>query len=160
MKSLRESKGLGISCLLMMCIGTYILLTQHEPLLLIIGGLCALTGFLPLTYILIDKSGQQKVYRFVHYYQHGNRLNNQTQIVRQLNKRDITQLKEFYNDTLKHKSIIVDTVRREPEGGYEGQTKVVGWVIAYDKDEAIRTLHYTTDFNVPEFNYIMEDWDL
>jgi hypothetical protein len=92
--------------------------------------------------------GGRNVYEFYHYYKHHDHLDNETPIIDKLSKDEITQLKKYdedWSDIFIHQPILVRTVYPLSYTD-EGETQVHGFIIASSKEEAIRTLHYTINF--------------
>jgi galactose-1-phosphate uridylyltransferase len=111
--------------------------------------------------------GGRNVYEFYHYYKHRDHLDNETPIINKLSSDDTTQLNLYDNDwyNIFTKQPII--VRRMMPLYYsdEGETQVHGFIKASNKSEAIRTLHYTENFEqyiqteTPVYSGL-EDWDL
>ena len=145
MKSTLKLLSIGIACELA---GVFILCTSHETSLLIWGLIGAFIGLWIISYELVKMIGSRNVYEFYHYYKHKNHLDNETPIIYKIPNKDLAQLNlydENWGDIFIHQPILV---RRLLSLTYtdEGETQVHGFIIASNKTEAIRTLHYTTDF--------------
>ena len=131
----------GITCML---IGYILLRTCHNPGLLALSMFMVLLGFFPLTYVFVSMIGNVRIYRFIHYYSNSNPIDNKTQIVKRLDHKEITHLKKYNKYLFINSPILVDKVLELP---LDNRTRVTGWVKASDEAEAIRTLHYTDDFD-------------
>lgn len=143
MKSKVVTLIIGILC---MFLGAALLFKAHERPQMIWGMAGVVWGFWMITYELVKLLGTMHVYRFLHYYEHHDHLMNETYILSELTRDQVTQLKEFDPDLFKNKPIMVDTI--QPIGlDLEGKSKVLGWIYAHNQAEARRTLHYTEDFN-------------
>jgi hypothetical protein len=164
MKTTLIALAIGTLC---MALGAAQLFTTHETHSLIWGLTGVVIGFWIITYELCKLVGRSHVYRFLHNYQHSNHLINNTTIISELTRDEITQLKEFDKYLFLKKPIIVDRII-PLSLDVEGQSNVLGWIIAHNKAEAIRTLHYTEDFDQYMYPEIFlkevysgtEDWDL
>jgi hypothetical protein len=152
MKPLKHAVSLTILGIVLMYCGIWLLFVQHKPSPLInglLGLLCGIIGLLVLAYVWIDNTNQPTIYRFIHCYKHSNILDNTT-TVEKLRHKDLAQLKKFDEgilDFFKNHHINIESAIRSPEGGVEGQTCVWGYIVASNKAEAIRNLHYTTDWD-------------
>jgi hypothetical protein len=149
-KAIKKSTSLIVIFAIIMAIGGFIVMTQHQVLLVVAGAFCIITGFIPVSYIWIEMAGQPKMYKFVHYYKNSNTLDNETTYLKKISWKDKTQLmdydKDVFNNLMNKQPIFVESL--EALGlDAEGETRIIGFVIAHDKAEAKRNLHYVNSFD-------------
>jgi hypothetical protein len=137
-----------IACVVMILVGFTLVTGLNNPLAWIIGGSAMMSGILLFVYIVIVHIGQirPKIYRFIHLYNQADILDNQSMIVKKLDKKDIAQLQKKLGVDSMHKAfkytpVIVDITQILKFDGYPHK-KIIGWIYATDQDEALRTLHY------------------
>jgi hypothetical protein len=126
-----------------MLIGLLLLETTHQFLPLLTGSILILAGFSYIAFNTAQLLGDYNVFEFKHYYYSDDPIkDNETYIIKRLDHNERTQLR-YYNDTLfTHSPILVDDVTEMTEEMH----LVSGWVKAKNENEAIRILHYTTNW--------------
>jgi hypothetical protein len=136
---------LGMAVILM---GTYFIVTNHESLSITVGSSLILVGFGTITYLLTREIGKikPKIYRFMHLYDKIDTLSNDSEIVKELGKEDITQLQKKYRVEdikllFRNNPILIESIENV-RIGVCSIIKVVGWVYGANEDEVLRTLHY------------------
>ena len=147
--------GYLLLAIFMVVIGVYATSLRENILLAISGFIVAICGMVLFIGTIIVWVGliRPKVYRFIHLFKQADILDNSSEIVKELKKKDIAQLRRKQdNMTIKQifaMSPVIEDIRATMKIDGWTYTKVWGYIYAADEAEAKRTLHYH-QFNDPD----------
>jgi hypothetical protein len=142
----------------MMFVGTFVSLTSHDRLTLVLGGIIGICGVLLITCSLIYQFGiiKPKVYRFIHLFKKADTRDCETEIVKRLTKEEITQLRKLQcNQTIdqifdRGRDPVLIDARSILKIDMWRHVKIVGWVYASNEDEAIQILLHEQFINADD----------
>ena len=152
--------------ILMILIGVMSLIYVTKPVLITLGLISALCGFIILIETIILEIGyiKPKVYKYLHLRNKASpEDDNFTEIIRELCKKDLTQLARNWDckriaELFRHNAVIVEESNYLKIGNCTYH-RIVGWVYASDKAEALEILNHKnwSQWDTPETENTPDD---
>jgi hypothetical protein len=120
-----------------------LLFCSVKPIIAILGLIYMGIGLVILGYTIIRMFERMNVYYFIHRYNNGNHLDNETVRLGKLSYDDLCKLNKYNVGIFEHQPIIIETIENSIQPDW---ILVKGYVKADNKKQAFNTLHYEDDF--------------